>query len=101
MGSKLLEILSREKPALTERSDITEAVRMGYSEEQIVKALLVASDNPVKRSGYIEYSRHLIFNGGVHDCTQTLKLPYTFESFALIQEIMRQNIYLQPCCPTI
>ncbi len=75
--SVLLERLSKEKPA-HEQDEIGEALRRGYSVEQIIQAQAQQAHKPVIKNGYIEYT-------GEHGY---LKIPYTYEAFKMLCRLL-------------
>ena len=76
MKSKLLERLSKEKPENT-KDEVEEALRRGYSLEQIIKAMApeVISE---PRQGKICYQSN----------ARRFEIPYTYESFRLLCRLM-------------
>ena len=75
----LLERLSKEKPA-HEQDEIGEALRRGYSVQQIIKAMDTEMNKTEERQGKIKYS----------STYKSFEVPYTYETFRMLCRLVLQ-----------
>lgn len=77
MKRELLQRLSKEKPE-RKTDELTEALKQGYSWEQIFRAMADGKQKPLHNQVYLKYS-------GVKGC---LEVPYTHENYVLLCRLL-------------
>ena len=77
MKGELLQRLSKEKPE-RRTDEMTEALKQGYSWEQIYQAMRDKTDSPKQNNIYLKYS-------GIRG---NLEIPYSYENYILLCRLL-------------
>ena len=79
MKSELLERLSKEKP-VHERDEIDEALKRGYSWEQVFRAMPNDTSHITASKDYLKYS-------GIKG---SLEIPFSYENYFLLCRLLSE-----------